>query len=124
MAELTKEEFESMKSDCLSEYPYPYFSDDKRLYEFTEKMLEEYPEATFHGQFGYGMAVCLDDLSRLYYAIMMLGASRAMSYYSMGFNRDSGRWKERKERFLEEYEIEGIINNQRKAFFDESRKEG
>ena len=120
---LRKEIYERMREECIREYPMPYFCDDDNIFFFWKQIQKEFKTASFHGQVGYGRAICLDNLSRMNYAAMMLGASRAMSYYSLYFKGDEKRFDCGREAFIIEYELEGFINEQRKGLLEDAGRD-
>ncbi len=107
----------SMKKECKQEYPMPYFSGLKEeMTNLFEQLKEEYKDASLHFFLDYGYAICLDNLSRAYYAAVLLGASRTMAYmsytYRMKIEDKIARCEKDCKELLENFELEEIIKLQ------------
>ena len=104
----------SMKKECLQEYPMPYFSGLKEeMTNLVEQLKEEYKDVSFHFFLNYGYAICLDNLSRAYYAAVLLGASRTMAYmsytYRMKIEDKIARCERDCKELVETFEMEGVL---------------
>ena len=114
---IEKNIIDSMKKECIHEYPMPYFSGLKEeMTDLFEQLKEEYKDASLHFFLDYGYAICLDNLSRAYYAAILLGASRTMAYmsysYRMKIEDEIARCEKDCKELLENFELEEIIQLQ------------
>ena len=114
---IEKNIIDSMKKECKHEYPMPYFSGLKEeMTDLFEQLKEEYKDASLHFFLDYGYAICLDNLSRAYYAAVLLGASRTMAYmsysYRMKIEDEIARCEKDCKELLENFELEEIIQLQ------------
>ncbi len=105
---------DSMKKECLQEYPMPYFSGLKEeMTDLLEQLKEDYKDVSFHFFLDYGYAICLDNLSRAYYAAVLLGASRTMAYmsytYRMNIDDNIARCEKDCKELVETFELEGVL---------------
>ncbi len=106
--------FDSMKKECLQEYPMPYFSGSKEeMAELFEQLKDDYKDASLNFFLDYGYAICLDNLSRAYYAAVLLGASRTMAYmsysYRMNMEDKIARCEKDCKELVETFEMEEVL---------------
>ena len=105
---------DSMKKECLQEYPMPYFSGSKEeMAELFEQLKDDYKDASLNFFLDYGYAICLDNLSRAYYTAVLLGASRTMAYmsytYRMNIDDNIARCEKDCKELVETFELEGVL---------------
>ena len=123
MCDYSQSDIDELKKKCISEYPFPFYEANEELCdELFNQMKEEYKDASFHCSNELGNAICLDNLSRTYYAAVLIGASRRMFYFNvqciMCPNTNSLKLEQEKNAFMKEFELETIFKALRSDLSD------
>ncbi len=89
---IDKNIIDSMKIECKQEYPMPYFSSLKEeMTDLFEQLKEEYKDASLHFFLDYGYAICLDNISRAYYAAVPSRGKQNYGLYELHIQNEYGR---------------------------------
>ena len=123
MRVFSQNDIDEMKQECLNEYPFPYWGADRRVIDEVYGQLKEvYKDASLHRSTDFGYAICLDNLSRTYYAAMLIGASSGMSFLNGSCitcpERNALKWEKEGKNFVEQYELETVFKAQRDDLSD------
>ena len=123
MSDYCQSDIDELKKACINEYPFPFYVANSLVGEEVFRQLkEEYKNASFQCSDEMGNAICLDNLSRTYYAAMLMGADRRMVYFNFSClicpHRDAMRFERNRNDFIKEYNLEAEFKAMRDDLSD------